>query len=374
MSTENELDIDRRVSKVITDVMIRFGIIAIILVLCLQVFSPFLGIMMWALILAVALYPLHQSLAKKLKGKQGRASTTIVIIGLLLIGGPTIMLGNSFADHLLNIYQDFNAGTLAVEAPNESIKELPLVGEKVYTAWLSASQDLPKFIEAAAPKYEALSNRVLSTAASTATGILSFLGSIIIAGIMMAYGQSGSNAMLKISQRLSSPKKGIHLHSLSVGTIRSVATGVIGVAFIQALLLGVGFVFAGIPAAGVLAIIVMILGIVQLPAALISLPAIAYLWMSGDASNTVNVILTIYLVIAGLADNVLKPILLGRGVDAPMPVVLLGAIGGMIVGGIIGLFVGAVLLTIGYQVFMDWVNEPFQSKENKEQMTDNTSE
>lgn len=374
MSTENEIDIDRRISKVITDVMIRFGIIAIILVLCLQVFSPFLGIMMWALILAVALYPLHQSLAKKLKGKQGRASSTIVIIGLLLIGGPTIMLGNSFADHLLDIYQDFNAGTLTVEAPNESIKELPLVGEKIYAGWLSASQDLPKFIEAAAPKYEAFSNKVLSTAASTATGILSFLGSIIIAGIMMAYGQSGSNAMLKISQRLSSHQKGIHLHSLSVGTIRSVATGVIGVAFIQALLLGVGFVFAGIPAAGVLAMIVMILGIVQLPAALISLPAIAYLWMSGDASNTVNVILTIYLVIAGLADNVLKPILLGRGVDAPMPVVLLGAIGGMIVGGIIGLFVGAVLLTIGYQVFMDWVNEPFQSKENKEQMTDNTSE
>ena len=134
------------------------------------------------------------------------------------------------------------------------------------------------------------------------------------------------------------------------------ASGVIGVAFIQALLLGVGFIMAGIPAAGVLALIVMVLGILQLPAAIISLPAIAYLWLSGDTSITTNMIYTIYLLVAGLADNVLKPILLGRGVDAPMPVILLGALGGMVSGGIIGMFVGAVLLAVGYQVFMDWVD------------------
>ncbi len=358
MSQVNEVDIDKRVSSVLTDVMIRFGIIAAVVVLCFQVFSPFLGIMLWALILAVALYPLHQKLAKKLKGKQGKSATTIVLIGLLLIGGPTIMLGNSFANHMFNIYNDFNAGTLTIAPPKEGIKDLPIAGERLYNAWSAASQDLPKFVEAAEPKLKELSKSTASAAANTASGIFSFLGSLIIAGIMMAYGQSGSSAMLRISQRLSGKDNGIKLHKLSVGTVRSVATGVIGVAFIQALLLGLGFVFAGIPGAGILAIIVMVLGIVQLPAALISLPAIAYLWLSGDASTTHNIIFTVYLLIAGLADNVLKPILLGRGVDAPMPVVLLGAIGGMVVSGIIGLFVGAVLLTVGYQIFMDWVNEP----------------
>ena len=94
-----------------------------------------------------------------------------------------------------------------------------------------------------------------------------------------------------------------------------------------------------------------------MPAALISLPAIAYLWWSGDASTVSNIIFTVYLVVAGFADSVLKPLLLGRGVEAPMPIILLGALGGMVSAGIIGLFVGAVLLAVGYQIFMDWVDE-----------------
>lgn len=171
----------------------------------------------------------------------------------------------------------------------------------------------------------------------------------------MAYGESGSQVMRRVFSRLGGPINGPRLYSLSSATVRSVATGVIGVAFIQALLLGIGFIVAGIPGAGVWAVVVLLLGILQLPAALVSLPAIAYLWWLGDASTALNILFTVYLLVAGLADNVLKPLLLGRGVDVPMPVVLLGALGGMIIGGIIGLFVGAVLLAVGYQVFMAWV-------------------
>lgn len=128
-------------------------------------------------------------------------------------------------------------------------------------------------------------------------------------------------------------------------------------AFIQALLLGIGFIAAGVPAAGVLALLVMLLGILQLPALILSLPVIIYLWAVGDASTVINIALTIYLLLAGMADNVLKPVLLGRGVDAPMPVILLGALGGMISWGVTGLFLGAVLLAVGYQILMEWVNE-----------------
>jgi predicted PurR-regulated permease PerM len=133
-------------------------------------------------------------------------------------------------------------------------------------------------------------------------------------------------------------------------------TGVLGVAFIQSLLLGAGFFFSGAPAPGILALIVLLIGIVQLPALIVSLPVIAYLWIGGDLSVVMNVVFTIYLLVAGMADNVLKPMLLGRGVDVPMPVVLIGALGGMVVGGFIGLFLGAVLLAVGYAIFMDWVN------------------
>jgi len=267
------------------------------------------------------------------------------------------MLGSSFAGNIRDTYTAFENSEITIKQPAPSVAEWPLVGNKIYSAWSTAADDLPAFLEKMQPQLKDVSKNLLSIAASTAGGIFMFLGSLIIAGIMMAYGVSGSEAMRRILIRLSGANKGPKIHILSSATIRSVASGVVGVAFIQALLLGIGFMLAGIPAAGVLAMIVMVIGIAQLPALLISLPVIAYLWWSGDASTTMNIVYTIYLLIAGMADNVLKPILLGRGVDAPMPVILLGALGGMVSAGIIGLFLGAVVLAVGYQIFMGWVDE-----------------
>jgi predicted PurR-regulated permease PerM len=173
---------------------------------------------------------------------------------------------------------------------------------------------------------------MLAIVASTAGGVFAFLGSLIIAGIMMAYGKSGAQAMSRIICRLAGKEKGAGFYSLSTATIRSVAMGVVGVAFIQTLLLGLGFIAADVPAAGVLAILVLVLGILQVPATVLTLPVIAYLWWSGD-STVMNVVWTVYLLVAGMADNVLKPLLLGRGVDAPMPIILLGALGGMVSAG-----------------------------------------
>src|SRR5262249_33413465 len=136
---------------------------------------------------------------------------------------------------------------------------------------------------------------------------------------------------------------------------RAVAQGVIGVAFIQAIIVGLALLVAGVPWAGVLAVIVLILGIAQVPALLVTLPAIVYIWSSGDYRTAAAVPYTAVLFLSGMADNVLKPLMLGRGVDAPMPVVLLGALGGMASAGILGMFVGATLLTLGYQIYMGWV-------------------
>lgn len=372
MQEKNTTITSQQLSKVITNSMIRVGLIALIVVLCVQVFSPFLGLMIWALILAVGLYPLHLMLAKKLGGKSGRSATIIVLSGLLLIGAPTIMVGQDFVGYLQTHYQDFESGNLIIDPPSDSIADIPLIGKRVHDIWLEASQDLPELVQRAKPQLKEFSSKVLGVVASTAGSILAFLGSLIIAGIMMAYGEAGSKSMLMIFQRISNPAKGAHLQKLSVGTVRSVATGILGVAFIQALLMGVGFVFADIPGAGILAVIVLFLGVLQLPAALVSLPAIAYLWLGGDASATSNAIFTAYLLVMGLTDNVLKPLLLGRGVDAPMPVVLIGALGGMVISGIIGLFIGAVLLTMGYIIFMDWVAEEADSIEKPELATNDS--
>lgn len=357
MPKPDEIFSDPRSMPALTDTLIRVGIIAVLVYLCAQVFAPFLGLMLWALILAIALYPLHLKLTGKLGGKSSRSATLIVVLGLLLIGGPTVMLGESFASHLHKVYTSYESGNIHIGAPDQKVREWPLVGEKIYTAWNSAAENLPQFVESTQPQLKAISKKVLQIATSTAGGVLAFLVSLIIAGIIMAYGASGHAAMREIYERFAGPDRGPRLQILSVATVRSVATGVIGVAFIQALLLGLGFVFAGIPAAGLLALLVMVLGIVQMPALVVSLPAIAYLWMGGDASTTSNVIVTIYLLVAGMADNVLKPILLGRGVDVPMPIILLGALGGMATSGIIGLFIGAILLAVGYQIFMEWVKQ-----------------
>jgi len=347
-------------SKDLMDLMIRLGLVAFVVVLCVRIFAPFAGLMTWALILAVALYPLHQRFAKSIGVGQGRAATLFVVAGLLLIGTPTVMLGNSFASHIQDAYAALDGQAISIDRPDPAVADWPLVGKKIYSAWSAAAENTPEFLREIEPQIKSWSAKLLALAATTAGGLFMFLGSLIIAGIMMAYGAAGSRSMLQILSRLTSPQKGPQLHALSTATIRSVATGVIGVAFIQALLLGIGFILAGIPAAGVLAFVVMLIGIMQLPALLISLPAIGYLWWSGDASTLSNVVFTVYLIIAGFADNVLKPLLLGRGVDVPMPVILIGALGGMVSAGIIGLFVGAVVLAVGYQLFMDWVAEEEQ--------------
>ncbi len=351
-------------SRELTEAAVRIALVALVVVFSVRVVSPFLGLLLWALILAVALYPLHQGLAKWLGGRQGRAATLIVLLGLLLIGVPTVMLGSSFAAQVHSTYSAFESNALTIPPPAASVAEWPLIGEKLYKTWSAAATDLPGLLEKAQPQLGNFMKYLLKITANTAGAVLLFLGSLIIAGIMMAYGQSGSQAMERILARLAGPARGPQLHTLTTATIRSVATGVIGVAFIQALLLGVGFLAAGIPAAGILAGVVMLLGILQLPALLISLPVIGYLWWAGDGSTAMNVVFSVYLVVAGFADNVLKPLLLGRGVDVPMPVILLGAIGGMASAGIIGLFLGAVLLAVGYQVFMDWVDREEASAES----------
>lgn len=354
MQLDND-SLRKLLSKDLMDVLIRVGLIAALVVLCVKIFSPFMGLVLWALILAVTLYPMHQKLAKRMGGRQGRAATLVVLAGLLLIGVPSVMLASSFATNVHDLHAAFENNTISVKPPNPSVAEWPVIGNKLYNAWNLASRDLPALLEKMQPQLGTISKAVFGMVANTAGGVLSFLLSLAIAGIMMAYGQAGDKAMLQITSRLAGPKKGPHLHILSTATIRSVAMGVIGVAFIQALLLGVGFIVAGIPAAGVLAMVVLILGIAQLPATLITLPVIAYLWWSGGDSTILNVVFSVYFLVAGMADNVLKPLFLGRGVDAPMPIILIGALGGMVTGGMIGLFLGAVLLALGYKIFMEWI-------------------
>jgi predicted PurR-regulated permease PerM len=171
----------------------------------------------------------------------------------------------------------------------------------------------------------------------------------------MAYGESGARSSRAIFRRVAGSARGEALATLSTATIRAVALGVIGVAFLQAILIGLALLLADVPAPGVWSLTALVLGIAQVPALLVTLPAIVYIWSSGEHGTAAASTHTILLLLTGMADNALKPLMLGRGVDAPMPVILLGALGGMASGGIVGMFVGATVLALGYQIFMGWV-------------------
>ena len=350
-----DYELERRLFSRLLDVLIRGGLIGVLAALCYVVFAPFLTLMVWAVILAVTLYPLHRSLARRIGGKQGLAATIVVLGGLLLIVTPSALLMNSFGSSIYDFVGAVQHNTLEIPAPREGIQEWPIVGGKLYAVWSQAHTDLPGLVESMQPKIGELARKALSTVASIGLGLLLFLASFIIAGVLMAYGEAGSRGSRAIFRRIIGSERGEPFARLCTATIRAVAQGVIGIAFVQALLVGLALLLAGIPWAGVLAAITLVLSVAQVPALLVILPVIVYIWSSGNYSNGAAIAHTIILLLAGMADNVLKPLMLGRGVDAPMPVILLGALGGMATGGILGMFVGATLLALGYQIFMGWV-------------------
>jgi len=350
-----DIDLEKRLSDRLMDVFIRTGLVLVMIILCYEIFAPFRPLMVWALILAITLYPAHQKLANKMGGKQGHAATVMVLAGILLIVTPTTVLVNSIGDSIYDLINGVRDNTLQIPLPSQSVAEWPVVGKKVYGVWSKAHDDLPAVVQSMQPKIGDLSKKAMGMIASIGGGIAMFLFSFIIAGIMMAYGESGAKSIRTIFDRVVGTARGAEFTALSTATIRAVAQGIIGVALIQAIIVGIILIIAGIPFPGGLSLIVLVLGIAQVPALIVTLPVIGYIWSSGDYTTVAAISYTALLFIGGMADNVLKPLMLGRGVDAPMPVILLGALGGMATSGILGMFVGAVLLALGYQIFMQWV-------------------
>jgi predicted PurR-regulated permease PerM len=309
----------------------------------------------WSIILAITIYPVHQWIARRIGRRQGLTSIFLVILGVSLIVLPTWLLINSFADSVQRFVGAVQQNSVQIQAPREGVRNWPIVGKNIYETWSKAHADLPGLVQSMQPKIGDLARQALSMVASVGGSMLLFLVSFIVANIIMAYGDSAERSGRAIFSRVAGSSRGESLAKLSIATIRAVAQGVIGVAAIQALLIGLVLLLAGIHVAGVLAIVALILGIAQAPALLITLPVIVYIWASGNYSTGAAIMHTIILLLTGMADNVLKPMMLGRGVDVPMPVILFGALGGMAGGGILGMFVGATALALGYEIFMNWV-------------------
>jgi len=342
------------VSQSPLDVLIRAGLIVVLVIICYRVFHPFLDLMLWSMILAVTLYPLHRKLKHRFGNKEGRVATLIVVIAIVILLVPIYLLGVSIAASVEHALATVRSGSFHVPPPSDSVADWPLIGKPLHGYWEQAATDLTSLTQKFAPQIKAASFAMLDKLAGFAIGLLTFIAALILAGIFMAYGESGHRSAVRVASRMVGPERGQHIADLCTATIRAVAQGVIGIAFIQMLLVGVGFVVMGIPAAGLLAIGVLLLGIMQVPALLITIPVIAFVFAT-DGFTGATIVFGVYTFVAGLADNVLKPLMLGRGVAVPMPVILIGALGGMVTNGIIGLFIGPVILAVGYELFWEWV-------------------
>jgi len=349
-------ELELRLSRRLLDVLIRYGLVLVLVLLCYRIFAPFISLMAWALILAVTLYPLQQLVAKKVKGRQGLAAAIIAVAAIGMIVMPTAVLVVSLGDSVQATVHNLQEKPLVVPPPRPGVETWPIVGKHVYAVWMKAHTDLPDLIVSKRPQIVGLAKKAMAAVASIGVGLLMFIAAFGVAGIIMAYGEEGKLRSVDIFNRIVGPARGPGFVALSTSTIRAVAQGVVGVAFIQGLLVGIILLVAGVPWAGVIAAITVVVAIAQIPVLIITLPAIGYIWSSGDYATLPAVLYTVLLMVAGLIDNVLKPLMLGRGVEAPMPVILLGALGGMATAGILGMFEGAVLLALGYQIFMHWVD------------------
>ncbi|MGE8064234.1 AI-2E family transporter [Pseudomonas sp. NPDC089569] len=353
--------LERTWTRGLLDVLIRAGLILVLVLFCFQIFSPFRDLMLWSLILAITLYPLQQRLMGPLGEKEGRIATLIVLISVVILLVPIYLLGTSIADSVDNAMTIVKDQGLQIPPPNEAVAGWPVIGKPLSAIWLQAATDLPGLTAKYIPQIKDISLALLGRVAGVGMGFLTFIFALIIAGIFMAYGKAGSHAASQIASRLNGPVKGPKIAALCTATIRAVALGVVGIAFIQMMLVGLGLVFKGVPGAGLMALGVLLLGIMQLPVTIITIPVIIWVFAT-EGPSTATIVFAIYIFVAGLVDNVLKPLLLGRGVDVPMPVVLIGALGGMVTSGIIGLFIGPVVLAVGYQLFWEWVEDRSQEE------------
>jgi len=333
---------------------VQIGLLFLMATWCLKIVSPFIGVIAWAAIIAIAIYPLHCKLAGLLGGRNKSSAAVIVLIGLSILLVPTVTLTGSSVESAKKLATSLEEGTLKIAPPADKVAEWPLVGKRVHKAWSEAATNLESAIDKHRDQLKAFSSWLLKTVAGTAMGLLGFAISIIISGVLLLSADSSYQASRRVGHRIHG-ERGADFTDLSVATIRSVAKGVLGVALIQTFLAAIGLIVMGVPGAGIWAAVILVLAIMQLPPLLVLGPIA--IWVFSVAEPVPATIFLVYALIVSFSDSFLKPLLLGRGVDVPMLVILLGAIGGMITSGIIGLFIGAVILALGYQLFRFWLDE-----------------
>ncbi len=335
---------------------VRIGLVAILAFWCFDIVQPFIISIIWGVIIAVAIYPLYLRLSAALGGHPALTASLCTLFFLIILIVPTIILTGTLVESIQFIMQDFASNTLQVPPPPKNIGSWPLIGKPLANFWGLASENLEAALNQLAPYLTVIGSWLLATATGTGLGILQFIAAILISGFLLAQAKSGQQYILLIITRFAGERRrGEKIIDMTYATIQSVTLGILGVATIQSILAGLGFVVAGVPGAGLWALLCLILAVLQVGIALVTTPIVIYMFYNADTFTAVA--LLIWCVPVTFIDTILKPILLSRGVKTPMVVIFLGAIGGFLESGIVGLFIGAVVFSLSYALFMRWVQE-----------------
>jgi len=344
---------DRTRLDLALEASIHVGLAILLATACLLILRPFVPLLTWGIIIAVSAYPSFRKLQAKLRGRGVLTAVlfTLALLALLIV--PVILLAGTLAEGVQTLETDFRDGKLLIPPPPASVENWPIIGPSVNSVWGLASRDLLEALKSIGPQIKTFVPGLFAASAAIGFTVLQFALSILVAGALLANAEAAYKVTSSLAKRLFG-KHGPDFQQLIGATIRSVTTGILGVAFIQSVLAGLGFLAVGLPGAGLWAIVFLIAAVLQV-GIVVLIPAVVYVF--AVSTITKAVIFLIWCVIVALIDNVLKPLLLGRGVAVPIVVVFLGAIGGFVALGLIGLFVGAIVLSVGYKLFLAWINE-----------------
>jgi len=334
------------------EVTVKVGLALGLIFLCFLILRPFFLISLWGIIIAVSIHPLFLSLSKLLGNRKPMAAIIITIIMLLVIITPIIVLGASLVDAVLWMKTSIETKHSIIPPPSSDVQSWPLIGSSLFTAWQNAYENLSGFASQHSTQLIDGLKLLLKSLTGAGFNVILFLASIIISGALLIFADKAEPVSYAIAERLMG-KMGRPIIDESTITIRNVIRGILGVAFIQSVMAGLGFMAAGVPGAGLWAFIAFFLCMVQVGPILVMIPVLIFVFMK--MSTLTFILLAVWCVPILLIDNVLKPILLGRKAPAPMLVVFLGAIGGFLCFGVIGLFVGSVILSLGYKLFLLWL-------------------
>jgi len=347
----------RYLNQRIIEVTIQLAVGAVLVIASFRILHPFINFIFAGGVIATAVYPLFVKTVDRLGGRRKLAVALFVLVGIGILVVPVVMASSSLFDSAHTLSERVSAGTVAVPPPPPRVRDWPVVGAEVHELWRAASANLESFVNTYHGQVKGVFHGIVVAVADVGAQGLRFIFSILIAAIFLANAEACAAGLSAISTRLFGETRGREFNQLAAQTVRSVTTGVLGVAFVQALLAGVGMAVAGVPWVGVWSLAVLLLAIVQLPPLVVLLPVAV--WVLGSADNQIVAWgFLIWAILVGVSDTVLKPMFLGRGVDIPMIVILLGAIGGAILSGVMGLFVGAVILALAYRLLMNWLNNP----------------